>query len=196
MHRSMIATLSAAALALPAGALASTWEFDPAHTTASFVVRHMMVSNVRGQFNAVSGKLDLDDKAAEKSKVELELDVASINTNQDKRDAHLKSPDFFDAAKFPKILFKSKSIKAAGKNRYLVTGDLTIKDKTKEVKVDVETSPEMKGPDGTVKRGAAATAKINRKDFGLTWNMPLEGGGVVVGDEVTINFDVELNKKA
>ena len=191
--RSLVAL--AALVALPAAA--STWEIDPNHTESSFVVKHLMVSNVRGQFGKTTGTVTQDDKDVTKSKVEITIDAKTIDTRVDKRDAHLKSPDFFDTAKFPTITFKSTKIEKAGKGKYKVTGDLTMHGVTKPVTlaVDGPTAP-LKNPFGSTSSGASATGKINRKDWGLTWNKPLEAaGGVLVGDEVTINVDLELTSK-
>ncbi len=197
MRYGIAAAVAAALLAVPSQAFASKWEFDPVHTTAMFTVKHLMVSDVTGRFKTVSGVVDLDEKSTEKSTVELEIDAASIDTNNEKRDGHLKSADFFEVDKHPKITFKSKKIAKAGKDKYKVTGDLTMRGVTKEVAVEVMVSGEMKGPDGAMKRGVSATAKINRTDWGLKWNMALEaGGGVIVGEQVQIKVDIELTKKA
>jgi polyisoprenoid-binding protein YceI len=172
-------------------ARADVWEIDSVHSGAHFTVRHMMVSNVRGEFGAVTGTLNLDEKDVTKSTVEASIDATTINTREPKRDTHLKSPDFFDVAKFPTITFKSKKVEAAGAGKLKVTGDLTMHGVTKSVVLDVE------GPGAAMgnKRGASATTKINRKDFGLGWNKVLEAGGVAVGEEVKVEIDLELNKK-
>jgi polyisoprenoid-binding protein YceI len=188
------ALFAVAALAAPSLARASAFDIDTAHSAASFSVRHLMVSNVRGDFGKVTGTVDWDGKAGS---VEATIDVSSINTRDEKRDGHLKSPDFFDVAKFPTITFKSTKIAADGKGKLKITGDLTIHGVTKSVVLNVEgPTAESKDPWGNTKIGAAATTKINRKDFGLGWNKALETGGVVVGDEVSITIDLELNKKA
>lgn len=175
---------------------AATWEIDSAHSGAHFSVRHMMVSNVRGDFGKVTGTVVFDAKNPKAAQVNATIDVSSINTREPKRDEHLRSPDFFDAAKFPTITFKSKRVEQAGEGKYKVVGDLTIRGVTKEVTLDVEgPAPEAKDPWGNVKSGATATTKINRKDFGLAWNKVLETGGVAVGEEVKITLDIELNKK-
>ncbi|MFO0726022.1 MAG: YceI family protein [Myxococcota bacterium] len=196
----MIRTLStlgaSLALTLVTGAAqASTWEVDSSHTAAQFSVRHLMVSNVRGEFSKVTGTVELDDKDVSKSKVKVEIDVSTVNTREPKRDEHLKSAEFFDVAKFPKMTFKSKSVTKAG-GGFKVVGDLSIHGVTKEVTLDVEgTLAEVKDPWGNVKTGLTATTKIKREDFGLTWNKALEAGGVVVGSDVAITLDVELTKK-
>jgi len=186
----------AGAAPAPAPAAATTtWEIDSAHSAAQFSVKHLMVSNVRGEFGKVTGTVVLDTKDITKSTVEASIDVGTINTREEKRDGHLKSPDFFDVAKFPTITFKSK--KVAGTAGHLkVTGDLTLHGVTKEVTLDVEgPAKEAKDPYGNIKSGAEAKTKINRKDYGLGWNKALETGGVVVGEEVAITLDVELLKK-
>jgi len=195
--KAIIAAAFAASLALPHVAAASEWEIDPSHSSAQFSVRHMMVSNVRGEFGKMSGTLVLDEANVTKSKVEAVIDVGSINTREPKRDEHLKSADFFDLANHPSMEFKSKKVRKAGKGALEVTGDLTIRGVTREVVLAVVgPTADAKDPWGNIKRGATATTKINRKDFGLTWNAALETGGVLVGEEVAITIDLELTKKA
>jgi polyisoprenoid-binding protein YceI len=173
----------------------AAYDIDGSHSRVGFSVRHMMVSTVRGEFKKFTGTAFIDEKNPPASKISLEADVASIDTSEPKRDAHLKSPDFFDAAKFPKLAFASTSV-ARSTTGYSVKGDLTIHGVTKPVTLDVEAlSPEMKDPWGGLRRGTHARAKIDRKDFGLTWNKALETGGAVVGDDVTIDLDVELLKQ-
>ena len=156
-----------------------------------------MVSNVRGQFGKVSGTVEANESDPARSRIEAEIDPASIDTRIEKRDNHLRSPDFLDVAKYPKITFVSTKIEPAGTGRYKVSGDLTLHGVTRPVVLDVEgPTPEMKDPWGKTRAGAQATTKINRKDFGLTWNQALEAGGVAVGDEVTITIDVEATKRA
>jgi polyisoprenoid-binding protein YceI len=184
-----------ALLSLPTLALATTWNIDPDHSNIGFKVRHLMVSNVKGNFEKHSGTVDIDDKDITKSKVAITIDTASINTNVKKRDEHLCSADFFDVAKYPTMTFVSKRVAKAGQDGLKVTGDLTIHGVTREVVLDVEgLSKESKDPWGNMRRGASAGTTINRKDFGLTWNKALETGGVVVGDEVTIVLEVEMVK--
>jgi polyisoprenoid-binding protein YceI len=180
-------------LSLGGAARAATWEIDPAHTSAGFKVRHLMVSNVKGEFTGVTGKIDLDEKDLLKSKVEVSMDVGSVNTGNAKRDEHLKTADFFDAAKFPKLTFKSTKIEKQG-DKLAMTGDLTLHGVTKPVVLMVELTTEIKDPWGNTRRGANATGKVNRKDFGLTWNKTLDGGGVAVSDEVQLNIEAELTK--
>ena len=180
----------------PALALASTWDVDPAHSTVEFSVRHVMVTTVKGQFQKVTGTVVLDEKDATKSTVEVSIETASIDTREPKRDAHLKSADFFDAAKFPALTFKSTKIQKVGK-KLKVTGELTLHGVTKPVVLDVEgPSAAAKTPFGTTVRGVHATGKIDRKDFEIGWNKVLDNGGVVVGNEVTLEFNAELTEKA
>ncbi|MFL5322173.1 MAG: YceI family protein [Myxococcaceae bacterium] len=189
--------LTAALILTPAFAFAATssWEIDPSHSSAAFTVKHMMVTNVRGEFRKVSGKIDLDDKDVTKSTVDATIDATSIDTNEPKRDGHLKSPDFFDVEKYPTITFKSTKVAKGGPNKLKVTGDLTIHGVTKPVVLDVQgPSPVMKDPWGNEKRAVMATTKISRKDFGLNWNKTMESGGVLVGDDVNIELNLELGK--
>jgi len=180
-------------VALPSLARASDWTIDPAHTSAQFAVRHMMVSTVRGDFGKVSGTVKLDEKDLTKSTVDATIDASSIDTRVEKRDAHLKSPDFLDVEKYPTITFKSTKIAPGAAGHYNVTGDLTLHGVTKPVVLDVEGSPKpITDAMGKPRLGGMASTKISRKDFGLTWNKALETGGVAVGDEVTITIDVEL----
>ncbi len=194
MVRSVLAAAFTFALAAPSLARADAWEIDSAHSAAQFSVRHMMVSNVRGQLGKVSGTINYDAKDPARSTVEATIDIAGINTREEKRDAHLKSPDFFDVAKFATATFKSTKVEKAGKH-LKVTGDLTMHGVTKPVVLDVEITPEMKDPWGNIRIGATGTGKLNRKDYGLGWNKALETGGVVVGEEVQLTIDVELTKK-
>jgi len=182
----------AALVALPAAA--STWEIDPNHTESSFLVKHLMVSNVRGQFGKTTGTVVQDDKDLSKSKVEITIDARTVNTRVEKRDAHLKSPDFLDVEKFPTITFKSTRMTKGEGNTVKVDGDLTIHGVTRPVTVNVEYTPETPAIGMTV-RGFTATTKINRKDYGLNWNKAIEAGGVMVGDEVNITVEGELHKK-
>ena len=190
-----LAALTAFA-ALPAAA--AQWDLDPSHTEIGFSVRHMMVTDTRGAFEKYTGTIDIDEKDPSKSKVNVEIDVNSINTKNEKRDGHLKSADFFDAANHPKMTFKSTKItKGAKPNTYKVTGDLTIRGTTKPVTLDVTVSEEWADPKewgGNIHRGVKATGKINRQDFGLKWQTKLDKGGVVAGDEVTLDINAELIK--
>lgn len=196
MKRIITSISAIVALALPALAFASTWTIDPDHSNVGFKVRHLMVSNVKGNFDKHTGTVEIDDKEITKSKVEVTIDTNSINTNVKKRDEHLRSADFFDVAKFPTMTFVSKKVAKAGNDKLKVTGDLTLHGVTKQVVLDVEgPSKESKDPWGNIRKGATATTKINRKDFGLVWNAALETGGVAVGDEITITLEIEMIKK-
>ena len=176
---------------------AIVYDIDPVHSSAHFSVRHMMISNVKGEFTKASGTVTYDPDNPASSKIEAAIDVASLHTRDEQRDGHLKSADFLDAVSFPEIKFVSKSIEPHGAGEYLVKGDMTIHGVTKEVTLHVEgPTPEVKDPWGNTKAGATATAKINRKDFGVVWNAPLETGGFLVGEEVTINIEVELTRRA
>jgi polyisoprenoid-binding protein YceI len=182
-----------AAVAVPA--FAGTWEIDPAHTSARFTVKHMMVSDVSGTLGRTTGTVDLDDKDPTHSKVDLSIEVHP-QTQEAKRDTHLESPDFFDVAKFPKATFKSKKVERAGENKLKVTGELTLKDVTKEVTLDVTLIPEVTNPFSKQPvRGAIATATINRLDWGLKWNAPMANNQLVVGNDVKIEFVTELGPK-
>ena len=183
-------------LAVPVFTDAATWEMDPAHSSFQFKVRHLTVSNVKGDFGKFRGVVMIDDKDITKLKVEVAIDAASVNTGHAQRDEHLRGPDFFDVSKYPTITFVSRKVIKADADRLRVTGDLSIHGVTREITVDVEgPTAEVKDPWGNFRRGATATTKINRKDFGLTWNKVLDGGGLVVGDEVNIYVEVELVRK-
>jgi polyisoprenoid-binding protein YceI len=173
----------------------STWNIDPVHSVAEFKVKHMMISNVKGQFTALQGTLTHSEKSVTESHVEVTIDAASVNTRDPQRDAHLKSADFFDVEKFPTLTFKSTRISQVGDGELSVAGDLTLHGVTRPVVFTVEgpTAP-GKDPWGNTRMGASATTKINRKDFGLTWNAALETGGILVGEEVTITLDVQFIK--
>jgi polyisoprenoid-binding protein YceI len=173
----------------------STWNIDPAHSVAEFRVKHMMISNVKGQFAKVSGKLVLDESNPANSQVEALIEANSIATRDPQRDAHLKSADFLDVENFPTLSFESSRISIVRNGELAVAGDLTIRGVTRKVAFDVEgPTPPIKDPWGNTRVAVSATTKINRKDFGLTWNTILEAGGIAVGDEVTITLDVEFIK--
>jgi polyisoprenoid-binding protein YceI len=187
---------AAAALALPSLALAESWQIDPDHSSVGFKVRHMMVSNVKGGFAKFSGIVDIDNKDLSKSKASVIIDTASVDTGLAKRDDHLKSPEFLDVARYPTMTFVSSKVSQVGKDRLKLTGYLTLHGITKEVVLDVEgVGAASKDPWGNLRRGASATTRISRKDFGLVWNKALETGGVAVADDVVINLDVEMIKK-
>ena len=171
-----------------------TWIIDPFHTTIGFWVCHAMVAKVRGNFDTYSGSFTIDGDNLSASRAELTIESASINTNSADRDAHLTSADFLDAESFPTITFVSTAVAAKG-DEILVTGDLTIHGVTKSVEVKYEFVGASTDPYGTNKVGFEGTAKISRKDFGLVWNAALETGGVLVGDEIHLTFDVEANKQ-
>jgi polyisoprenoid-binding protein YceI len=173
------------------------WQIDPAHSAAHFSVRHLMISNVRGEFTKLSGSALINPADPAKSSVEITIEAASLNTREPQRDEHLRSADFFDVANHPTLTFRSKRIEALGAENFKLTGDLTIRGVTKEVTFDVEgPTASVKDPWGNVRAGVSASAKINRKDFGLVWNALTEAGGVVVGDEVKITVEAELIQQA
>jgi polyisoprenoid-binding protein YceI len=183
----------AALVLLPSLASAAPYKIDGSHSSVGFSVRHLVISQVRGQFTNVAGTVAVDDKDLAKSTVEATIDAASISTQVADRDTHLKSPDFLDTAKYPTITFKSTKVAKAGKDALKVTGDLTMHGVTKPVVLAVTTTPEVKGMYGETRRGFSATTKISRKDFGLTWNKLVEAGPAV-GDEVVITLDLEAVK--
>ncbi|CAM3999410.1 YceI family protein [Corallococcus sp. ZKHCc1 1396] len=196
MKMTLKSAITLIAVAAPSFAFAAAYDIDGSHSSADFSVKHMMVSNVKGNFKVQSGTVNIDDKDVTKSTVEAVLDAASINTSEPKRDEHLKSPDFFDTAKFPTITFKSTKVAKAGKDKLKVTGDLTLHGVTKPVVLDVVgPTPEIKDAFGGMRRGVEATTKINRKDFGLGWNKALEAGGVAVGEDISIVLALELTPK-
>jgi polyisoprenoid-binding protein YceI len=173
----------------------TTWNIDPAHSVAEFKVKHMMISNVKGHFPKVTGALTLDESELKNSRVEATIDAASIETRDPQRDAHLKSADFFDVENFPTLSFKSTSIRLVRDGELAVEGNLTIRGVTRKVLFSVEgPTPPAKDPWGNTRVAVSATTKINRKDFGLTWNAALETGGILVGDEITITLDVQFIK--
>jgi len=175
----------------------SQWNLDPAHSVAEFKVKHMMISNVKGQFTGVSGHLTLDETDITKSRVEATIDANTINTREPQRDAHLKSADFFDVEKHPTLEFRTTSIRTTDEGELEAAGILTIHGVSREVKFAVEgpTAP-AQDPWGNLRLGLSASTKFNRKDYGLTWNAALEAGGVLVGEDVAITLDVEFVKAA
>jgi polyisoprenoid-binding protein YceI len=173
----------------------TTWNLDPVHSVAEFKVKHMMISNVKGQFTGISGVLTLDETETRNSRVEATIDASSINTRDLQRDAHLKSADFFDVERFPVLSFRSTTVEPTDDGEAAVTGELTIHGITREVTFRAEgPSAPDKDPWGNTRIGVSAVTKINRKDFGLTWNAALETGGILVGDEVTITLDLQFVK--
>ncbi len=176
-------------------AATTTWNIDPVHSNAQLKVKHMMISNVKGEFTAVTGTLNYDSENVSNSQVEASIDARTINTRDPQRDVHLKSADFFDVEKFSVLTFKSTRVSKKGEGELAVAGDLTIHGVTRNVVFEVEgPSAPMKDPWGNMRVGLSATTRINRKDFGLTWNAALETGGILVGDEVTITLDVQFVK--
>jgi polyisoprenoid-binding protein YceI len=173
----------------------TTWNIDPVHSVAEFKVKHMMISNVKGQFAKVSGALTLDESNLTSSRVDASIEAASIETRDAQRDTHLKSADFLDVERFPTLSFKSTCIRFVRDGELAVEGDLTIRGVTRKVVFNVEgPTPAAKDPWGNLRVAVSATTKINRKDFGLTWNAALETGGILVGDDVTITLDTEFLK--
>lgn len=168
------------------------WTIDNSHSHVHFSVRHMMISKVRGSFEHFKGTVEFDPQQPAHSSVDVEIDVASLNTRDAARDTHLKSADFFDVETYPVITFKSKRVEATTDTEGRITGDLTIHGVTKEVVLNVEYSGQAKSPWGTTNAGFSAQTKINRKDFGLGWNVALETGGVLVGDDITIDIELEI----
>lgn len=174
-----------------------TYNIDPSHSSAHFKVRHLMISWVRGEFTKVSGTITIHSTNPAASSLAAEIDVNSINTREPDRDKHLLSSDFFDAANHPSIKFQSTKITKEGEGEYHVTGDLTIRGVSRPVVLEVDSvTPEIKDPWGFLRRGAAATTRISRKEFGVAFNQILETGGVMIGDEVDISIDLELVRKA
>lgn len=174
---------------------ATKWTIDPAHTSVTFGVRHMMVSTVRGEFQKVSGSVTYDPKRPEATVIQATIDVASINTREPKRDDHLRSADFFDVEKFPTIEFRSRGATRRKDGGLEVAGELTIHGVTHVVALEIdEPTSEYADPWGFVRMGASAKTKIKRSDFGMTWNSVLEAGGVLVGDEISLQLDVELQR--
>ncbi len=177
-----------------ATAARTTWKIDPAHSHVEFAVRHLMITTVRGRFGGVQGTVVTDDVDPARAEVEVTIDVNSIDTREAQRDAHLKSADFFDAAKYPILTFKSTGVKDVTGDRFMLAGNLTMHGVTREVTLDVTAEGRGKDPWGGERAGYSATTKINRSDFGLTWNQVLETGGIAVGDEIKISLDLELVK--
>jgi len=169
------------------------WNIDPSHSGVHFTVRHMVISKVRGAFERFQGSIAFDEQNPAASTVEVEIDADSIQTHEAKRDGHLRSPDFFDVAQFPKLTFKSTKVEKGG-DGYLVTGDLSLHGVTKPVVLNVEALGGGKDPWGNERLGFQATTTINRKDFGLNWNQALEAGGVLVGEKIEITLDVQAIK--
>ncbi len=173
----------------------NTYQIDPSHSSASFSVKHMMIAKVHGGFEKLSGKLSYDPANPSKFNIDVQIEASSINTREEKRDAHLKIADFFDVEKYPSITFKSHKLEKSGSG-FKVIGDLTIHGVSKQVVLEMESpSEEVKDPWGNIKMAVSGTTKIKRKDFGLTWNAALETGGVLVGDDINISLDVQFVKQ-
>lgn len=189
--------MNTAATAATQTAKEANWTIDPAHSAAHFSVRHLMISNVRGEFTKIGGKAYWDPNDLTKSSVEVTVDASSINTREPQRDEHLRSADFLDVANHPQLKFQSRRIQAVDAENFKLTGELTIHGVTKEVTFDIEgPTPAVKDPWGNVRAGIAGSTKINRKDFGLVWNALIEGGGMMVGEEVKITIEAELIHQA
>lgn len=169
----------------------TTWNLDPAHSGINFSVRHMVFAKVRGRFGSWSGRLELDPNDLTRGNVQVEIDAASIDTGVGDRDNHLRSPDFLDVASFPKLRFQSTQLEKIGGDRYRVHGDLTIRDVTREVVLDAEYGGQGKDPWGNQRIAFTATTSIDRRDFGLEWNQVLEAGGVLVGERIDIELEVQ-----
>ncbi len=167
------------------------WEIDPSHSEAAFSVKHMMFATVRGHFNVLSGHLHIDEEHPENSWVDAQVDASSVDTRDERRDGHLKSPDFFDTEKYPTLTFKSTAVEHASGNEYKVYGDLTMRGVTKPVVFKAEYNGQGKNPWGMQVAGLSAKTKISRKEWGLNWNQALETGGVLVSDDINIEIDLE-----
>jgi polyisoprenoid-binding protein YceI len=171
--------------------MTQTWQIDSAHSGIHFAVRHLVIAKVRGQFSRWTGALAVPDGDFSRATVDVTIDATSIDTGVADRDAHLKSADFFDVASFPELTFRGRRVEARGGDRFALVGDLTIRGTTREVALDVESSGQTKDPWGNVRAGFAARTAVDRKEFGLTWNQALETGGVMVGDKVEIEIEIE-----
>jgi polyisoprenoid-binding protein YceI len=192
---SLAATL-AATLTVSSPAATTTWQIDPAHTAAGFSVKHMMIATVRGQFKGVTGTVNWDDQDLSNSIVDVTIDTNTVDTGEPKRDADLKSANFFDVAHYPAITFKSTKIERISAAKMKVAGNLTIHGITKPIVLDVEgPSGAIKDPYGNTRVALNATTTVNRMDYGVKWNAKMDGGGIVVGDDVNINIDLEMIKK-
>jgi len=180
-------------LSFPAFAGTTTWQIDPKHSSAQFAVTHLMISTVRGEFHQLNGTVVVDDADIAKSSVNVTIDATTVDTREPDRDKHLMSADFFDVAKYPTMAFKSTKVESAGPGRLKITGDLTIRGVTKQAVLEVSSpKPPIKDPWGLQRSAAAATTKINRKDFGVNWAKTMDTGGAIVGDEISITLDVEM----
>jgi polyisoprenoid-binding protein YceI len=181
---------------LSVAGFATQWDVDGAHASAGFKIRHMTVSNVAGEITGMTGTLKADDKDSSKMTLEGSLDMNTLNTNNKDRDAHLKSADFFDVKKFPKAIFKSRTISKEDGDKVTLVGELNMHGVTKEVTIVGELTPPLKDPFGKIRRGLSGTTKINRKDFGIIWNKILDNGGLALGESVDVNIEIELVQPA
>lgn len=172
----------------------TTWQIDPTHSEVGFSVKHLMISTVRGRFSGVKGSVLLDSEEISRSSVEVEIDAATIDTREEKRDGHLRSPDFFDVEKHPTITFRSRRIERLGSDRFRVTGDLTIRGVTREVVLEATDEGRERDPWGGDRAGFTASGKIDRREFGLTWNQALEAGGVLVSNDIKLSIEVQAVK--
>lgn len=196
LHRAFIAATIAGILSLPATAATPTWKIDPAHTAAQFAVKHLMIATVRGDFKGVTGTINWDESDVTKSTVNVTIDATTVDSGEPPRDKDLKSDKFFDVANYPTLTFKSTKVEQAGTGKLKVTGELTIRGVTKQVVLDVDgPSASVKDPWGNTRSALSASTKINRQDFGVKWNASIDGGGVVVGDDVNITIDLEMVKQ-
>lgn len=176
-------------------ARAQSWTIDPAHSHVGFAIKHLMIATVRGRFTGVQGTVTADESDPTTAKVDISIATKSVTTGDEKRDGHLRSPDFFDVDRYPAMTFRSKRVEAESRDTFRVTGDLTIRDVTREVVLDVQLLGRAKDPWGKEHAAFEASTKINRADYGLTWNAALEAGGVLVGDEVKISIEAQLLKQ-
>jgi polyisoprenoid-binding protein YceI len=181
-----------ATMTQPITEIATQWQIDPSHSNVEFAVRHLMIASVKGRFGEFAGSVNIDPENASRPNVDVTVDIASIDTRQAQRDAHLRSPDFFDAEKWPTLSFRGNRIDGDTDGEFKLYGDLTIRDVTRPIVLDVTKEGEGSDPWGNFRAAFSAKTKIDRRDFGLTWNQALETGGVVVGDEIKISVDVEL----
>ena len=186
---SMTATVDTA----PVAGTKTTWKLDPSHTTVEFSAKHLMITTVKGRITDVAGTISIDEKKPENSSVEVTLKSSSLDTRTDQRDQHLRSADFLDVEKYPEIRFRSTRIQG-DKQSFKLTGDLTIRDVTRPITIDVEFEGRTKDPWGGERVGFSANGKIDRRDFGLTWNQALEAGGVVVGNDIKISLEAQAVK--
>jgi len=191
-YKTLAFVAAAFLLALHPAMAQDIWNIDPSHSSAQFQVKHLMISNVRGEFGKMSGRILFDGKDCSTVKADAAIQVASINTREPKRDEHLRSADFFDAATYPTITFKSKRVEGVNERKFRLVGDLTMRGVTKEITLDVEATPTIKGMRGETRIAAQATTRLNRQDYGIKWNRALDAGGVVVSNEVRITLDLEL----